>query len=125
MSNNTLPDLSGYYGSDTFTRFSPLHKCVLTDGCQRVAEDCSAYWLFDLAASHLIKHDDYFAKCRLSPAWGDSDNAVVVELDDGNGNVFARQHVQSTDFPKAEFTFFCGRYGEGSDQWTMLLPSEY
>ena len=122
---NALPDLSGYHGSETFTRFSPLHKCLLTEGTLRVAEDCGAYWLFDIAASYLKDHDDYFATCRLQPAWGDSDNAVVVELDDGNGNIIARQHVEYTDFPKGEFKFFCGRYGEGRDEWTFMLPSEY
>jgi len=118
---NTLPDLSHYTGSQSFKRFSPLHRCLLTEGTLRVAEDCNAYWLFDLAASHLEKHDDYFAACVITVEGSEG----LVVLDDGNGNDVASQKIHLTDFPEGEFTFFCYRYGEAADEWTLLLPSEY
>ena len=117
----TLPDLSGYHGSESFTQFSPVHRCLLTEGTLRVAEDCGAYWLFDLAASYLPYHDDYFATCTLKVTGSEA----VAVLDDGNGNEFARQEIPLTDFPEGAFKFFCGRYGEGRDEWTFMLPSEY
>jgi len=39
--------LNEFYGSATFTRWSPLTNSVLTEGALYVAETAGAYWLFD------------------------------------------------------------------------------
>lgn len=129
-------DTAHFTGSSTFTRWSPIHKGVLTEGALHVAETAGAYWLFDLAASYMPEHDDYFAVCTLrvqptviegseDPDFPDGEYAAVAELDDGNGNVFARQPIVFTDFPEKEFAFYIGRYGERNDEWTYMLKSEY
>ena len=121
-------DTAHFTGSSTFTRWSPIHAGVLTEGALHVAETAGAYWLFDLAASYMPEHDDYFAVCTLKvepTVIEGSEYAAVAELDDGNGTVFARQPIAFTDFPEKEFSFFIGRYGEGNDEWTYMLKSEY
>lgn len=48
-------DLSQFTGSSTFTKFSPLFpNVVLTEGAEFLADECGAYWLMDMIASHLI-----------------------------------------------------------------------
>jgi hypothetical protein len=129
-------DTSRFTGSEKFTRFSPIHKGVLSEGAQYVAEEAGAYWLFDLVASHITAHDDYFAVCTLKveptivegstdPDYPDGEYSAVAILDDGNGNEFARQPIVFTDFPEPEFSFYAGRYGERKDEWTYFLKSEY
>ncbi len=47
-------DLKQFIGSITYTRFSPLFpNVVLTDGAKYLADECGAYWLMDMIASHL------------------------------------------------------------------------
>lgn len=70
-------------------------------------------------ASHLSSQlDDHFAVAKLSVVG----SSAVLTLDDGNGNVVAKQSIEFTDFPLPEVKLYCCFDG---DQWTIMLPREY
>lgn len=122
---NTTPDLADelaqFTGSEHFYPFSVLFpKFLLTDGAEYLAETAGAFWLMDMIASHMRGYEqkDTFATARLKKR----QKTWLFTLDDGNGNVFARQIIQYSDFPIEEFMLFVGWDG---DYWTIMLPSEY
>lgn len=43
-------------------------------------------------------------------------------IDDGNGNVLAKQHIRYTDFPLDSMRLYACW---GEERWIILLPSEY
>ena len=121
MQTATL-DLSQFYGSDTFYRWSILTKSVLTEGTKYVAEVGGAYWLFDAIDSHLtaqgLNENTEFVVAKLLKV----DDTATLTLDDGNGTIWMTQHIPYTDFPEPKLTTYAIWNGQG---WTHLLPSEY
>ena len=117
--------LQGFTGSATFSRWSGLSRSVLTEGTQFLADQAGAYWLFDAIDSHLadkgVTDETEFTSVTLRCVDGGKSSAVLT-LDDGNGVVFATQHIEYTDFPLAEIKLFAVFNGEG---WTHMLPGEY
>lgn len=116
-------DLRQFIGSITFTRYSPLFpNVVLTEGAEYLADECGAYWLMDMIASHLpsLPVDEY---------WG----VVILTVDNGKGlftladdspatKVYAMQGINYTDFPLDEIKLYVSYDGEF---WCVMLPSEY
>lgn len=116
-------DLRQFIGSITFTRYSPLFpNVVLTEGAEYLADECGAYWLMDMIASHLpsLPVDEY---------WG----VVILTVDNGKGlftladdspatKVYAMQGINYTDFPLDEIKLYVSHDGEF---WYVMLPSEY
>jgi hypothetical protein len=47
---------------------------------------------------------------------------AVLTIDDGNGNVYAKQNIEYTDFPLNEIKLYCSFDGE---YWVIMLTSEY
>jgi hypothetical protein len=115
--------LAQFYGSDSLTRWSPLTRSLLSDGALYLAENAGAYWLFDAIDSHLTTRGanalTEFTVARLHRLPND---AAELTLDDGNGNIYATQRIEFTDFPLAEIKLYACYNGAG---WTHLLPGEY
>lgn len=110
-------NLRQFTGTEKYYRIT--HRHLLTDGTKYLAENAECYWLMDAIASHLPKYfHDYFAVVTIIV----KGSSAQLTLDDGNGNVFAQQFIEYTDFPLPELKLYCGFDGE---YWAILLPSEY
>lgn len=110
-------NLSQFIGTEKYYRITQRH--LLTDGTKYLAEKAQCFWLMDAIASHLPKQfHDYFAVANLKV----NESRAVLTLDDGNGNVFASQDIEYTDFPMSEMKFYCAFDGE---YWVIMLPREY
>jgi hypothetical protein len=112
-----LLNLSQFIETEKYYRIT--HRHILTDGTKYLAENAECFWLLTAIASHLPKHfHDYFAVAELKVKV----NSAKLTLDDGNGNVFARQSIEYTDFPLNEIKLYCSFDGE---YWVIMLISEY
>jgi hypothetical protein len=112
-------DLKQFTGSQQYTRLT--RTVVLTEGALYAAQEAGCFWLFDLFASHLSAIDsskEEFTCLKLSKV----NSSCNVVIDDGNGNVLAKQHVEYTDFPLNAFTLYGCWAG---DYWVLMLTSEY
>lgn len=116
--------LEGFTGSESFSRWSALSRSVLTEGAQFLADQAGAYWLFDAIDSHLVERGvtDETEFTSVTLRWVGDGKGAELTLDDGNGAVFATQHIEHTDFPLAEIKLFAVFNGQG---WTHMLPREY
>jgi hypothetical protein len=116
--------LAQFTGSDSFTKWSILYpRHVLTDGARFVAEECGAYWLADLIASHQtnakVRAEEFqvWKLAKYGKGW-------KASAEDGNGNVIAVQLIGYSDFPLEEgITLWANR--NELNGITILLPSEY
>ena len=110
--------LSLFTGTEHYYRIN--RKCLLTDGTKYLAEGAGAFWLMDAAASYLIElgTDDWFVQIVLVV----TGSKAVLTLEDGNGNVRARQEIPHTDFPMPQQTLYACWDGE---HWVIMLPSQY
>jgi hypothetical protein len=112
-----LLNLSQFIGTEKYYRIT--HRHLLTDGTKYLAEKAKCFWLMDAIASHLPKqYHDFFAVVNLTV----KDSAAKLILDDGNGNIFAHQVIEYTDFPLSELRLYCTFDGE---YWLIMLPCEY
>ena len=116
-----LKDLPNFYGTEAYHRWSPIFQnFVLTDGAKYIAEECGAYWLMDLVASHFHSYkENGFAVVHLD-SHGNNKAGVVIE--DGDGHALATQKVGYTDFPLDEITLYVVQSG---DLWVLILTGEY
>lgn len=115
--NELIANLSQFTGTEKFYSITSRH--LLTDGTKYLAEQAQCFWLMDAIASHLPKQfHDYFAVVTLKVVG----TSAILTLDDGNGNVFALQHIEYTDFPLDQIKLYCGFDGE---HWAIMLTSEY
>jgi len=112
-----LANLSQFIGTEKYYRITNKH--LLTDGTKYLAEEAQCFWLMTAIASHLSLHiDDYFVCATLKV----QENSAVLTLDDGNGFIFATQHIEYTDFPLDQIKLYCI---SDSDYWIIMLTSEY
>ena len=110
--------LSSFIGTTEYHRLSK--RCVITDGAKFLANAAGAYWLLDTAASYLLELGtaDWFVLIRLRT----NESSAVLTLEDGNGLVRAQQSIPYTDFPLSEQCLYACW---DSEQWVLMLPSEY
>lgn len=110
--------LTQFTGTEHYYRIHP--QIVLTDGAKFLADEAGAYWLMDAIASYLrfFQPKECFACCALKV------NSIGAELliDDGNGNILAKQEIEYTDFPLPEIKLY-GIWSDGF--WVIMLTSEY
>ena len=115
-----LDTLPNFYGTDGYTRWSPIFRnFLLTDGAKFIAEECGAYWLVDLFASHLPSYkDEGFAVIYLKVKGG----KATAQIEDGNGKVLKKQKIEYTDFPLDQIVLYCCPQ---DDLFVIMLPSEW
>lgn len=106
-----------FTGTENYYRITQRH--LLTDGTKYLADQAKCYWLMDAIASHLSRHhNDDFAVITLTV----KNTKALLTLEDGNGNVFARQKISYTDFPLDELKLYAAFDGM---HWVIMLTSEY
>lgn len=109
--------LSQFIGTEKYYRIT--HRHLLTDGTKYLAEEAQCFWLMDAIASHLPKYfTNYFCVAFLTV----KDSKANLTIEDGNGNVYARQRIEYTDFPLNEIKLYCQFDGQ---YWVIMLASEY
>lgn len=116
-----LAELPNFYGTENYHKWSILFRnFVLTDGAKYIAEECGAYWLMDMVASHLISYkDEGFVVAYLCVF---PDGGARLTLEDGNDNILEQQYIEYSDFQLDEITLYVIKQ---DDLWVVLLPSEY
>lgn len=113
--------MAQFYGTQTYYRFNPLMpKVLLTEGAHYIAEECKAYWLMDVVASHTPSIKDWFAVIELFKT-GPMEATVLISDDIPADKVYAKQEV-ATNFPLNTLTMYAQNDGE---HWVIMLPSEY
>ena len=110
-------NLCQFTGTENYYRITQRH--LLTDGTKYLADQAKCYWLMDAIASHLTRsHKDDFAVVTLTV----KNSKALLTLDDGNGQVFARQKISYTDFPLDDIKLYAAFDGM---HWVIMLTSEY
>jgi hypothetical protein len=115
----TQDDLRQFTGSEHWYRHGLNRNVVYTDGAQYVAETGGAYWLLDeialtqLSESRVSREEFQRWKLTVKP-----DHTATLVCEDGNCNPVYSKHIEFTDFPLPEISFYF------TDK-TILLPSEY
>lgn len=114
--NNPLPDLAQFYGTEHYYRLTGLANFKATDGVKYVAENAGAYWLVDAIASYQpqLKHVPFqFWKLSIT------DNKAVLTCTNGDSDkAIVTQMIPFTDFPLPSIEFYL------TDN-VLMLPSEY
>lgn len=116
-------DLRQFIGSITFTRYSPLFpNVVLSHGAKYLADECGAYWLMDMIASHLpsLPPEENWAIAILTVNGAKA--LFTLANDSPATKVYAMQGINYTDFPLDEIKLYVSYDGEF---WCVMLPSEY
>ena len=112
-----LSNLSQFIGTEKYYRIT--HRHLLTDGTKYLAENAECFWLLTAISSHLPKQfHDYFAVVNLTV----KESTAQLTIDDGNGNIFAQQFIEYTEFPLSALKLYCAFDGE---YWVIMLTSEY
>lgn len=113
---HTLPDLSGFTGSEHLYRHALVKSIHYTDGVKYLADTCGAYWLIDKIA---ISQAEPILKNARFQVWRlfvrGNEGKILVE--DGNGYTIYKEDLDYTDFPSRIDIWFADN--------TILLPSEY
>lgn len=113
--------LRQFTGTEAWHRHLP--GVFLTDGTKYLAEECGAYWLMDVIASHIpsVPKDETFTVAQLTV--NTMNKAFFTLADDSPATkIYASQSISYTDFPLDEIKLYVIREG---DEWVILLPSEY
>lgn len=100
-----------------------LPGVLLTDGAHYLAEECGAYWLMDVIASHIpsVPKDETFTVAQLTV--NHMNKAFFTLADDSPATkIYANQSISYTDFTLDEVKLYVIREGK---EWVILLPSEY
>jgi hypothetical protein len=110
--------LRQFTGTENYYRVYP--KLVITDGVRYLASTASCYWLITAIYSYLPRKAviEDFVVATLNV----TETRAELVIDDGNGNVIAKQAIEYTDFPLPKIKLYCVFE---NDCWVLLLPSEY
>lgn len=118
MTNDILPDLHQFTGSEHWYRHGLNRDVVFTDGAKYVAETAGAYWLLDEIA--LAQRGVASVKAQAFQVWTltVAGSRATLSCGDGNGNAVFTKEIAFTDFPAPGVTLWF-------TDTTILLPSEY
>ena len=119
--------LLNFTGTEAYHKVS-IFPILLTDGAHYLAENAECYWLMDLIGAHLMEEgvtdNSMFTVIRVhkDPETGEVD----ILFDDGNGNIWSKQHIEVTDFPLITQKLYAQPHPHnGRQHWVIMLPSEY
>jgi hypothetical protein len=111
--------LRQFTGSENWYRHGLCRDILFTDGAKYVADAGGAYWLLD-AIAICQRHEkrvagEGFQVWKLTVR---DDRTASLVCGDGNDNIVYTQHIEYTDFPLSEITFYFTNN-------VIHLPSEY
>jgi hypothetical protein len=108
----TLPDLSGFIGSERVFRHALNRNILFTEGVNYLAKKVGAYWLIDEIA--LSRRTEGFQVWKLMV----NGSQATLLVEDGDDRQIWRKKIAFTDFPEPGITLWCVNH-------TIMLPSEY
>jgi hypothetical protein len=111
--------LRQFTGSENWYRHGINRDVFFTDGAKYVADTGGAYWLLDSIA--ICQHHEKSVMAEAFQVWKlkvREDRTASLVCDDGNDNIIYTQHIEYTDFPLNEITFYFANN-------VIHLPSEY
>ena len=122
----TLPDLSGFNGTEGYNYLNFLKNLKFTDGWTYLAEELGAFWLADIVASvqnlEKIKKNNEFIVWKIEVK---DKKAVVTAYQDSEEDgsfsqdkLLYKQKITYTDFPEGNFEWY-----QNGD--VVLLKGEY
>ena len=126
QTKKTLPDLSGFIGTEQYHYLSIFKRLKYTDGWAHLANEVGCFWLADILESvqHLpkVKENQSFIVWRIVV----KDQKAVVDAHwdcEGDGKfsdekLVYKQEIEYTDFPEGTFEWY-----QCND--VVLLKSEY
>ena len=114
-----LSNLKQFIGTEHYYRLLPTF--VVTDGLKYLMDEADCYWLAQLYGLHLVDVDfneNPFTVLKFVR----KGEGGIVNIEDGNGAVLARQGLDYTDFPLDQYSLYACWNGE---VWVGMLTSEY
>jgi hypothetical protein len=114
-----LENLSQFIGTERYYRLLPTF--VVTEGLKYLMDEADCYWLAQLFGLHLISIDFNNNQFTVLVFTRKSEGGIV-NIEDGNGNLFVQQRLDYTDFPFDEYRLYACWDGE---HWVGMLVSEY
>lgn len=124
-------DLSGFCGTEQYTRYSPLFPNVLlTDGALFVAENGGTnggFWLMDAISSYQPDLQRKYRWAKEMQFWKltvdlNKKSAVLTCTEDSDKEPVVKQVIEYTDFDLPSIDLWVGPM---DDKQIILLPSEY
>jgi hypothetical protein len=112
-------DLNLFTGSENWYRHGINRDILFTDGAKHVADEGGAYWLLDAIA--IAQRREKKVAAEEFQVWTlkvREDRTESLICGDGNDNIVYTQHIEFTDFPRAEITLWFANN-------TIYLPSEH
>lgn len=101
--------LPHFYGTNGYHRITTL-PLKATDGIAWLAEKAASYWLIDKIAADVLsflRGEEFLTiKVNKNKEAADDEDDLVVNYEDGNGNVLYSSGVFYTDFPLDSITFY-------------------
>lgn len=122
MTTKTMPDLSGFNGSECLYRHL-VPMLLYTEGIKHLAEEVGGYWFIDVVASYIVgrrrvaREQFQIWSLKLNGKGG----CTITMRTDTNQKPMVRQRVEYTDFPE-DFECYCCSDGK---HFVLMLKSEY
>ena len=109
-------DLSQFTGTEQWYRHGINRRMLFTDGVKYFAEQAGCYWFLDIIATEVFSllREQPFLVITMDVDDGEAD----IFVDDGNGNVVWKRHINFTDAPDGDWRFYL------TDN-VLMVPSEY
>ncbi|MBU4133663.1 MAG: hypothetical protein KKF12_22825 [Proteobacteria bacterium] len=120
---NTMPDLSGFSGTQNYWRWTPVSPIFLTDGVKYLTDELNAGWLISSAEHFLttrkkIKDSRHIIEIQLEVK---ANGNALMTLENEFG-VYAKRKFSSTNFPSEGIGLWAYPYDRN---WIIMLQSEY
>jgi len=129
--SNLMDSFSG--GSDGRTRHWAARYFIYSEGVKAVADEAGCHWLLDIVATEVAplcmagwkskEEFMHFLRVRVTGSQAD----LWLERDEDEPRLWQR-HINYTDFPEGDWTFYLGIdqiVDPGKTSLVMFLPQEH
>lgn len=129
--SNLMDSFSG--GSDGRTRHWAARYFIYSEGVKAVADKAGCHWLLDIVATEVAplcmagwkSKEEFMHFLRVTVTGSQAD--LWLERDSGEPRLWQR-HINYTDFPEGDWTFYLGIdqiVDPGKTSLVMFLPQEH
>ena len=111
-----LDNLSQFTG--TVHYYKHPFGIMFTDGVKFLADECQCFWLIDAVASWQYDKKVKKEEFQVFKLKVNEDKSAVLNIEDGNYNIIAKQDIEFTDFMLSEMELWFSNS-------VCYLPSEH